>query len=57
LGYGDYIIWTAKEKEGIVPKGYADMKRNVFHKSHSKIKGDWKNDKFSPNMLALKITW
>lgn len=51
VGYGDYIIYSATDKE------LAEKKRNTFHKSHSKIKGDWKNDKFSPNMLALKINW
>lgn len=51
VGYGDYIIYSATDK------ALADKKRNTFHKSHSKIKGDWKNDKFSPNMLALKINW
>jgi DNA adenine methylase len=55
--YNDYIIWSLLEKLKKVPKGYADKKRNVFQKSHSKIKGDWINDKFSPNMLALKINW
>jgi hypothetical protein len=51
VGYGDYIIYSATDK------ALADKKRNTFQKSHSKIKGDWKNDKFSPNMLALKINW
>ena len=51
VGYGDFIIWSKVDPK-IAPK-----KRDVFHKSHSKIKGDWKNNKFSPNMLALKILW
>lgn len=57
VGYGDFIIWSAKEKAGEVAKGHAMKKRETFHKSHSKIKGDWMHDKFSPNMLALKILW
>jgi hypothetical protein len=56
-GYGDFLIWSQLEKAGQVRKGYAEMKRRVFQKSHSKIKGDWKSNKFSPNMLALKILW
>lgn len=56
-GYGDFIIWTAKEKSGEVPKGYAEQKRRVFHASHSKIKGNWKADPYSPNNLALRILW
>jgi len=51
VGYGDYIIYSATDKK------LAEKKRNTFQKSHSKIKGDWRNDKFSPNMLALKINW
>jgi hypothetical protein len=56
-GYGDHIIWSALEASGKVAKGMADMKRNVFHKSHSKIKGNWRQNAFSPNNLALKILW
>lgn len=56
-GYGDHIIWTVKEKRKQVPKGTANQKRDRFQKSHSKIKGDWKSDKFSPNRLALSVLW
>jgi hypothetical protein len=57
VGYGDYIIWTHQEKAQKVEKGYADDKRDTFHKSHSKIRGEWKTNLFSPNNLALKILW
>jgi hypothetical protein len=56
-GYGDYIIWGILESRGQVEKGYAEQKRNVFQKSHSKIKGNWVNNPKSPNNLALKINW
>lgn len=56
-GYGDFIIWSALEASGKTKKGMADQKRRVFHKSHTKIKGDWRSDLFSPNNLALKILW
>lgn len=56
-GYGDFIIWSILEDRGLVEKGYADQKQQVFHKSHSKIKGDWKNNPISPNNLALRINW
>ena len=56
-GYGDYIIWYILEERGQVEPGYADQKRNVFQKSHSQIKGDWRNNPKSPNNLALKINW
>jgi hypothetical protein len=51
VGYGDFIIYTMTKS----PK--AETKRKTFHASHSKIKGDWKNNKYSPNMLALKVLW
>jgi len=57
VGYGDFIIWSILESRGQVEKGYAEQKRNVFQKSHSQIKGNWKNDPKSKNNLALKINW
>lgn len=56
-GYGDHILWSMLEEDGSVPKGTASKKRNVFHKSHSAIKGNWREDPYSPNMLALKLLW
>jgi hypothetical protein len=57
IGYGDHLIYTHMEKAGSVASGTADKKQSVFHKSHSKIKGDWKSNPFSANNLALKILW
>jgi DNA adenine methylase len=56
-GYGDHILWSMCERDGRVPKGTASQKRRVFHASHSAIQGKWREDKFSPNMLALKLLW
>jgi len=56
-GYGDFLIWTFKEKNNEVKKGYAKMKRNVFRKSHSAITKMYNLNKFSPNELAIKILW
>jgi hypothetical protein len=56
-GYGDHIIYQFLEKSKDVPMGYADMKRNVFRSSHTKIKGNWASNPFSPNNLALRILW
>jgi hypothetical protein len=55
--YGDAILYKRLEKEGKVPVGTADMMRNRYHKSHSKIRGRWKDNKFSPNSLSLAINW
>lgn len=57
VGYGDFILWSIEEAKGTVPKGFAEQKRRVFTKSHSKIKGNWKDDAYSPNNLALRILW
>jgi hypothetical protein len=57
VGYNDYIIYKRLEKEGKVQKGTADIMRERYHKSHSKIKGNWAKDKFSPNSLSLAINW
>lgn len=55
--FDDYITWSKKVAIGKAPRGYAEQKRNVFNRSHSKLPGDWKKDRFSPNNLALKILW
>ena len=57
VGYGDFLIWSHLEASKKAPQGTASKKRNVFQKSHSQIRGNWKNDPFSPNNLALKILW
>jgi hypothetical protein len=56
-GYNDYLLWKRIEILGGVPEGYADAKRNTFHRSHEKIKGNWRSDPYSPNNLALKVLW
>jgi hypothetical protein len=57
VGYGDFIIYSFLEKNKQVPKGLSAQKRNTFQASHSKIKGNWKSNPFSPNNLALRILW
>jgi hypothetical protein len=57
VGYGDHIIYSHLEKHHKVPSGTADAKRNTFQKSHKKIRGDWASKPFSPNNLALRISW
>jgi hypothetical protein len=57
VGYNDFLIYKHLEKIKEAPRGYAKQKQAVFQASHSKIKGKWKDDPFSPNMLALKVNW
>ena len=56
-GYGDFLIYQFLESQGKEPEGKAEMKRNVFHKSHEAIKGNWKSNPYSPNNLSLKLLW
>jgi hypothetical protein len=56
-GYGDFLIWSHKEKNGDVKKGYSKMKKNVFRKSHGAITKMYNLDKYSPNELSIKILW
>jgi len=57
VGYNDFLIWTHLEKNNQVKKGTAKAKQDRFWKSHTKIKGDWKENKYSPNWLALNVLW
>lgn len=57
VGYNDFLIWSHLERKKQVEKGTAQQKQDRFWKSHTKIKGEWRNDEYSPNMLALKVLW
>jgi hypothetical protein len=57
VGYGDHLIWSHLESKGRVPEGTAESRQNRFVKSHRAIKGSWREDKHSPNNLALRILW
>jgi len=45
LGYEDF----SKHKD--------EKRRQSYLTRAKKIKGSWKQDKYSPNMLAIKILW
>lgn len=55
--YGDHLLWSAEEKAGRVPKGTAEKKRKSYRARAMKIKGEWKDNKVSPNNLAIHILW
>ena len=55
--YNDYIIYSHLEACGSVERGTAEQNRERFWKSHSKIRGDWKKDDYSPNWLSMRILW
>ena len=45
MGYSDYTQHKDKKR------------RAAYLRRASKIKGDWKSDKYSPNNLAMNILW
>jgi len=57
VGYGDFIIYSWLEKQGEEDEGFAEMKRNAYVSRASNIKGNWKNNKYSPNNLAINLLW
>lgn len=56
-GYGDFIIWNFLENMKVVPDGFASKKRKLYLARATKIKGDWEDDDYSPNNLAIRILW
>ena len=57
VGFNDFLIWLHLEEAGEVPKGTAENKRHVYHKSHERISQTYKIDRYSPNALSLVINW
>jgi hypothetical protein len=57
VGYGDFIIYSWLEQQGEEEEGFAEMKRDAYLARATKIKGDWKENKFSPNNLAINLLW
>jgi hypothetical protein len=57
VGYGDFLIWSFLERNGKVEKGEAKKRRKAYLKRASAIEGDWKENKYSANNLAMKILW
>ena len=55
--YGDFLIWKHLSKNGLVDANYPYMKQNTYWKSHSKIGGNWHNNKYSANRLSLYGNW
>lgn len=53
----DFIIYSLLEKQGDISKGDADKHRKSYLSRATKIKGNWKKDKESPNNLAINILW
>jgi len=57
IGYNDHLMWLALEKNKTAKSGTAQKKRDTFWKSHSEMKGKWREDHYSPNWLSMKLLW
>ena len=55
--YNDYILWTWLEINKEVPEGTAHDKRRLYHARARHIKGEWEDNPYSPNNLAIHIIW
>ena len=53
----DFIIYMDMAKKGIISEDEAKEHRRLYLARATKIKGNWKENKESPNMLAVKILW
>jgi hypothetical protein len=56
-GSSDFHIWNILEEQKRVLEGTADKYRKAYLARATKIKGDWKKDKFSSNSIAINIVW
>jgi len=56
-GYGDFIIYAIKANNGEITKEEALKHRKNYLARATKIKGKWKDNKESPNNLAISILW
>jgi hypothetical protein len=51
-GYNDFLLYSLQGN-----KQLADEKRRLYLARAQKIKGNWRQDKYSPNSLAIYILW
>ena len=51
-----YVHFGDKRYEDFTQHKYKDRQQNYLKRS-SNIKGNWKNNKYSPNNLSMNILW
>ena len=56
-GYNDFIIYMYKAYKGEITQEEALKHRKNYLARATKIKGNWKSNKESPNNLAINILW
>ena len=57
LGMADYHLLKIAERNGRIEKGESDKRRESYLKRSAGIRGDWANNKYSPNRLSRSILW
>lgn len=55
FGYNDYGQYLDMEKAELVPKGYADERRRLYHLRHSKERGF--DTPYTKSWLARVLLW
>jgi hypothetical protein len=56
-GYWDYELLKMAERDGQVAPGTALRKREAYLARATRIRGDWRDDPFSANNLAIHLLW
>lgn len=56
-GYNDFIIYMYKAYKGEITQEEALKHRKNYLARATKIKGNWKSNKQSPNNLAMSVIW
>ena len=55
IGYNDYAQYLDIEKAGLVPKGYANERRRLYHLRHRKEKGF--DEPYTRSWLSKVLLW
>ena len=55
--YPDYIIYSWLEHIGDVKEGTADKRRKLYLGRANNVRGNWRDNKYSANNLAIHILW
>ena len=52
VNHGDFLFYSLSGDQKL-----ADQKRRSYLARATRIRGDWRSDKYSPNNLAIRILW
>jgi hypothetical protein len=57
IEYNDFHIYKILEERGERESHTAYMRRHLYLRRATRIKGSWKFNRYSPNNLAIRILW